>query len=230
MSSISLFDIPIYCINLDSRQDRWNNLYRRLKSYGLTKNLIRKSAVKPSEVTLPFSSYLKPAQKACAQSHIELWKAFIDSKEEYILILEDDVCFRKDWVKILQDRLSTLEAEHPGWRALFLNVSEESVPYNTWNGAHRMNMTGAILYSRRGVETLLSMFGPGSDDKNGLYYASDKMTYDLQYKALSYTYFPWLAIQDGSLSDLQDGLPDADFQKVVRLLKEANVSLDIYDI
>lgn len=230
MSSISLFDIPIYCINLDTRPDRWNTLYRRLETYGLTKHLIRKRAVTPSEVTLPFSSDLKPAQKACAQSHIELWKAFIESKEKYILILEDDVCFRKDWVTILQERLATLQTEHPGWRALFLNVSEESMPYNTWNGAHRMNMTGAILYSRRGMETLLSMYGPGSEDKNGLYYASDRMTYNLQYKTQSYTYFPWLAIQDGSLSDLQGGIPDADFQKVVRLLTKANVRLDIYDM
>lgn len=230
MSAISIYDIPIACINLDTRPDRWSKMQARLEKYGLCKNLIRKSAVTPAQINLPFPSHLTPSQKGCAQSHIELWKSFIDSNNEYILILEDDVCFRKDWIDILQTRLTTINSECPEWRALFLNVSEESKPYNTWNGAHRMAMTGAILYSRHGIQTLLSMYGPNSEDKDGVYYASDKMTYNLQYKTKSYTYFPWLAIQDGSESDIQGGIPDADFQKTVRLLNEANYSIDMYDI
>jgi GR25 family glycosyltransferase involved in LPS biosynthesis len=46
---------------------------------------------------------LKPLQKACAQSHINICKHIVKNNINYTLILEDDACFDKDWLSKLNE-------------------------------------------------------------------------------------------------------------------------------
>ena len=54
------------------------------------------------------------------------------------------------------------------------------------------------------------------------------MTTRLQLNNHSYSFFPWLVIQEGNYSLIQEKVPDEDYAKVVRCLKEINYSLDNY--
>jgi hypothetical protein len=59
------------------------------------------------------------------------------------------------------------------------------------------------------------------------YASSDWMTSRLQMRWNSYSYFPWLIIQEGDESTIGSGV-EADHAKVIRCLKEANYSLENY--
>lgn len=215
----TLETIPIVCINLDSRPDRWANMERRLEAFGLTANLTRKSACTPAQLNRYYVSNIAPGLKACSQSHLEVWEAFLASQNQYILILEDDVQFRKDWVPIVNQRLATIHATDPQWHALFLNVTEELPTHETWMLANEQYMTGATIYSRPGVERLLRLFGPSAGTP---YYGVDWMTRTLQCDRHCYTYFPWLAVQEGTYSDIKNAIPQPDYDKMRRLLRAAN--------
>jgi hypothetical protein len=84
-------------------------------------------------------------------------------------------------------------------------------------------MTGAYIIRKKAIEYILGTH-------TAMYYCIDWMTQILQARGHSYTYFPWLAIQEGSTSDIQGGAPTADFQKVRRLLSWAGYPLANYDI
>jgi GR25 family glycosyltransferase involved in LPS biosynthesis len=219
MNTPTLETIDIVCINLDSRTDRWENMQRRLAAYGLTHNLTRKSACTPDQLNRQYESYLPSGAKACAQSHLEVWEAFLSSNKDVIMILEDDIQFRKDWVSIVNEKLATISVEDPEWHALFLNGTEELPVQEKWALAHEQYMTGAILYSRRGIQKLLDMYGPP-------YHASDWMTMNLQYSGHSYTYFPWLTVQEGSYSDIRNDDSQPDYDKMRRLLAAVDYDYD----
>ena len=82
-------------------------------------------------------------------------------------------------------------------------------------------LAGCYIISLKGVRTIINWF-------NSLYYSSDWMTTRLQLNNHSYSFFPWLVIQEGNYSLIQEKVPDEDYAKVVRCLKEINYSLDNY--
>jgi hypothetical protein len=55
------------------------------------------------------------------------------------------------------------------------------------------------------------------------------MTQILQHRGHTYTMFPWLVIQDGSVSLIRGEPPTADWNKVVRLLDSVGYSLGNYN-
>lgn len=72
----------IYCINLDSRKDRWKECLEEFDKVGLTNQVERFSAIK-----------LSPGIAGCTKSHYEVIKLAKSRGEKTILILEDDVKF-----------------------------------------------------------------------------------------------------------------------------------------
>jgi GR25 family glycosyltransferase involved in LPS biosynthesis len=240
-SSFSLNDVQIYYINLDTRTDRRENVEKRLNLFNLKAE--RKSAVTPDKVTLPFQNQsISDKQKACTQSHIEILKKFLASDQKYLLILEDDNRFRKDWVEVVNKKLTTINQEDPDWHCLYLyttegmkhySLSNAGIPmddedkkmFGVWRRIQEHFSAASILYSRKGVQEFFSMF----NDFTG-YHTFDWMTWNLQYKGHSYGIFPWLMCIDGTGSSInnQDGL-DADFRKAMKLLKEADFSYDNYE-
>jgi GR25 family glycosyltransferase involved in LPS biosynthesis len=210
--------VPIYCINLDKATDRWERIQRRLAGYGL--EATRWNARTPAELEgHVFASHLDTVQCACALSHFSLWEHCVAQGYDRVLILEDDAVFRKDWVPIVNERLSD-----PAWVGMFLNAAEEVAPLSTWVPAVQQCMAAAYLLTRPALVWLTTTF-------RSCIYASDHMTMILQARAPCITYFPWLVIQEGRDSYIQkkDHF-DADVAKVRRLLAAANYSLDHYDL
>ena len=72
----------IYCINLDSRKDRWQTCLDEFNKVGLTNQVERFSGIK-----------LSPGQAGCTKSHYELIKLAKSRGEKTILVLEDDFQF-----------------------------------------------------------------------------------------------------------------------------------------
>ena len=211
--------LPIYCINLDEATDRWSRVQHRLAAYGLDAR--RWSASTSADVTASskaFAPAINDRQRACALSHYLLWEHCLQQEHTHVLILEDDAVFRKDWVSVIDAQLT-----QPAWAALFLNVSEDVPQHNQWVSCRRQCLTGAAIYTHDTLLWLVSVF-------RQTLYASDWMTQILQEHLPCLTYFPWLVIQEGVDSYIQEGVPKADLAKVHRLLSEASYGLENYDL
>jgi len=246
---LSLYNIPIFYINLDSRKDRRDAMEERIKNFGL--KVTRKSAVTPDKLNIPFqhsAQHLNNGTKACTQSHVEIMKDFLKSEEKRLMILEDDMKFRKDMIPIINKKLEVIDKEDPEWHCLFLYTTEGLKHYsqansgipmneedmkmmNTWRPIQEHYSSASMIFSRKGVEALFSIF----NEYTG-YHKSDWMTWCLQYKGHSYGIFPWLMCIDGSESCLVENTKDIsgslkedpDFKKAMKLLKEVNYSYHNY--
>lgn len=82
-----------YVINLDSRPDRWADVIVQSSSLGL--EILRIPAVSFDSVVN--SPYVTRVIAATWQSHQKAMKEFLDSSEEYALIMEDDFVLSSRW-------------------------------------------------------------------------------------------------------------------------------------
>jgi len=181
--------VPIYCINLESRPDRWERIIQRLSEHGLS--AVRWNASTPTSCTVPCRPHLSPKERACSESHFLLWKHIVETEVPYSLILEDDAVFRKDWIPITNAKL-----KETGWDALFLNLSEPTFPLNEWVRSPGFCMAGAYIITNSTAKWLVDRFSTCID-------IADGMTIQLQENLVCHTYFPWLVIQEGRDSNIQ---------------------------
>jgi len=142
------------------------------------------------------------------------------------LILEDDACFDKDWLLKLEQFSIDLSYEPNRlntWELILLNASEPIYHReHLWTQVEEQFLTGGYIISQRGINAILNMFHP-------VYSSSDWMTSRLQMRWNSYSYFPWLIIQEGDESTIGSGV-EADHRKVLDCLCRINYSLDNYII
>jgi GR25 family glycosyltransferase involved in LPS biosynthesis len=96
----------IYLINLDNRPDRLTNVLRRVSELRL--RITRVSAVTGEEVRkLGISNYAPENNVANWYSHMKILSIFLETDDEYCVILEDDVLFINDGLKLLDRVVKT---------------------------------------------------------------------------------------------------------------------------
>jgi len=212
--------IPTFCINLSAVPQRWKNMQRRFAEMNIIAE--RWEAATPADLgSYSYAHYLSPAQRACAKSHYEIWKHQVANKIPVIMVFEDDALFRKDFWKILTPKIETIDATDPAWDMILLNASEETKPLESWCLTKDQCMTAGYLLSLRGAEEFVRI-------STGTLYASDWMTQILQRRGHSYTYFPWLVIQELGDSAIRGAKNAADWEKATRLLRSAGFDLSNY--
>lgn len=200
-----------FCISLESNPERWVRMEKRFKHFGI--ECSRWSASTPDTVHDIFYKQLGDGARACSQSHINIWRHMESNNIPYALILEDDAMFDKDWlVKLPQPCVN--------WDLYMLNASEPVNPQHEWTYTCENYLTGAYIISISGAKYILERF-------RGCYCTSDWMTTRLQQKGNSYTYFPWLVIQEGTESTIGSSY-ELDHKKVVSCLNNAKYELSNY--
>lgn len=210
------------CISLETNHERWRKMQRRFESTGLDVTKFPASiSSNPDDITDTFESHLNSGQKGCAQSHINIWR-HIQSKPElpYALILEDDACFDKEWRANLEQFSIHLPHALNTFEVIMLNASEPIEPRDTWMQVTNQFLTGGYIVSQRGIKAILERF-------HTTYATSDWMMSQIQLRGNSYSYFPWLIIQEGNESTI-DSCVEEDHKKVIRCLSQINYSMDNY--
>jgi glycosyl transferase family 25 len=109
----------IYIINLDKRIERLKYLDRRFRQVG--KEFIRISAIDGASLDdqffLNYKNYidlenspvltnkeiLRPNQIGCSLSHFKIYVELIQSKDEFCIILEDDIDFSHEFIEMTQE-------------------------------------------------------------------------------------------------------------------------------
>jgi GR25 family glycosyltransferase involved in LPS biosynthesis len=206
-----------FCISLESSTGRRQRMEKRFEYFGMDVSFCR--AAYPSEVTETFIDYMSPGQRACAQSHINVWRYIWEKQLPYALILEDDAMFDLKWREKMDKLWWILKDKQ--WDAVFLNCSEPVKPKDTWVIANEQFFTGAYVVSLEGVRNILHIM---SGLFSGIVYSSDWTTSRLQELGRSWTYFPWLVIQEGHDSLIGSGV-ELDHLKVVRCLDEIGYNI-----
>lgn len=168
-----------FCISLLT-SDRRGRMVDRFKKLNMDVTLWDAST--PSEVVDIFSGNFKQTVKACAQSHINIWRYIIDNNIEYALILEDDACFDKNW----KDKLDMNDIHDNNWNIFFLNFEHPLPIMNKWVPVTNQWLTGGYIISLSGAKQLINKF-------NNKFLPSDGMTSKLDH---CYAFYPWLVIQE----------------------------------
>lgn len=140
MKEINPFDYfdKIYCINLDSREDRWESVQKEFDKVGILSKVKRISAVTKQEV--PYDP--RPAKGksdllgafACSLSHEKCLKDAMGNKYKNYLVFEDDVCFKNYDSKIFSIALNELPVD---WNAFLLGC-------NDWNCSNKEDISNNI--------------------------------------------------------------------------------------
>lgn len=208
-----------FCISLETQMERWERMQNRFKNENL--EVTRWIASTPETLTDNFHNYLTPRECACAQSHVNIWRHIIHNNLPYAFILEDDVCFDKDW----RNKLASFQIDDPLWDLLLLNASEPINPSYIWVDVQEQYLCGGYILSIRGAQILLYWY-------EGNFPSSDWMTSRLQQHKHSYSYFPWIIIQENGNSTInkEKTIDNDDYKKVIRCLSEIEYDISNYSI
>jgi GR25 family glycosyltransferase involved in LPS biosynthesis len=201
-----------FCISLETSVDRRERMKKRFDRFWMDVSFCR--AATPEECHENFIEYLSPGQRACTQSHINVWRHIFDKQLPYALILEDDAMFDLQWREKMNDLWEQLRGKE--WDAVFLNCSEPVFPLKKWVRADEQFLCGAYVVSLAGVRNMFYIMWSLFKD---IVYMSDWTTSRLQEMGRCWTYYPWLVIQEGRESLIGSGV-DLDHAKVVRCLDE----------
>lgn len=160
MSNCFDFFEQIYCINLKSRSDRWENCVSQFSHLDILER------IKKTEGTLcahPALSLKQNAQVGCALSHYNILKEAQKNNYSNILVFEDDFLFLKD-KEIVNAQINKSIAELPSdWDVFYLGgffvkgydyeatekYSKNLIKAKTCFCLH------AVSYSKKGVNKIL---------------------------------------------------------------------------
>lgn len=102
----------VFCINLDRRPDRFHQAWAQFRKFGM---YVRRFAA-IDKTDLPENGKISKSELACAMSHLGVIERCRDNGFENVLIFEDDVVLRDDWIDILTSNLPKIE----DWDMLYL--------------------------------------------------------------------------------------------------------------
>ena len=89
----------IYVLNLHKRSDRWIDIDRRLKRFGIEFERFGAtdgSVIKPIWEKFQNQYFTTPNYLACAISHLSIYKDAVSKDYSKILIIEDDVLINQN--------------------------------------------------------------------------------------------------------------------------------------
>lgn len=155
----------IYCINMDSRLDRWENCLKNFEDY-LINNYERVSGVEISEKDFQNLNQKSRSQLGCAISFYRIIKNAYENKFENILIFEDDFYFiypKEKTEEILNNSIKDLPEE---WDIFYLGAN---VMYDFSNNPmssfkdylFKLNSaycTHSIGLSKKGISLIIDKF------------------------------------------------------------------------
>jgi len=121
--------------------------------------------VLPSKLNLDEEIQMSRQEIAVALSHIEIWKRIAEGKEQYALVLEDDICFspifssyfEKIWSELLEFRGgSTLfDILYLSYKEVDLGAEKTRITENVFQLFRGVWFLSGYVLSKRGAERLL---------------------------------------------------------------------------
>lgn len=179
--SIQITDIPIFCINLDRRPDRWKKFYAQPGVQELP-NLQRFSAIDGQTIELIENEKISIASKynilhktrrshdeidtigavGATMSHTGIWKLFLERypEKEYCLIFEDDAFVPPnlpEYIEYCSKDLQEFKTPFDIWLLNYSLFDKNSNPLTQhWLAPNDFYSFSAYIISRDGAAKLLA--------------------------------------------------------------------------
>jgi GR25 family glycosyltransferase involved in LPS biosynthesis len=130
-----MFD-GVYCLNLASRQDRWDGMSRKFKFFDLN---VQRAEALPGKIVSGYwdmlskqhGYHVNPNVLACAISHVSIWNNAIASGKKNVLVVEDDVRIHRNSEKMTRNFMSLVPDD---WDLLYFGyvplVSNNHIAYD----------------------------------------------------------------------------------------------------
>jgi GR25 family glycosyltransferase involved in LPS biosynthesis len=203
MKITDFFD-KTFCINLERRSDRWEECFTEFNKYELT-NIDRFIAVDGKELPQVTSGFVTPSRLALVLTNIKILEEAIENNYNSILILEDDVEFN-DQVLNMDEYFKVLPKN---WDMLYFGGN-----HNTHMGINPpiiINEKVSKLhstYSTHCVAINKSAFVKIYDRLKKCDNALDVIYVELQNTLNVYSFYPMIATQRVSFSDIENRVTD----------------------
>lgn len=194
----------IYCINLDHRTDRWDNVQKEFEKVGILNRVKRFSAIKTQDGRI-----------GLIKSDLELIKYAKKNNLENILILEDDVKFlRDDTNDILNLAIDQINRLKINWQLFYLGANTHT---------KLVKISPNLVYLTNGYATHSLAFHKSIYDKfinyaenmNRIKKLSDVLdvwiSEEIQSKYITLMVNPLLTSQISSFSDIEGKFVNYDF-------------------
>jgi len=203
MKLTDFFD-KTFCINLDRRKDRWEECLAEFNKYNLT-NVERFNAIDGKDLQQIKSGFVTPSRLALVLTNIKILEKAIQENYETILILEDDVEFT-DEVNNISEYFKFLPKD---WDMLYFggnhNTHMKILPPKIVNEKvcklHNTYSTHCVAINKKTFTTILNRLRKCDN-------ALDVIYVELQSTLNVYSFYPMIATQRVSFSDIENKITD----------------------
>jgi GR25 family glycosyltransferase involved in LPS biosynthesis len=177
---INILDIPVFCINLDRRPDRWKKFSSQPGIQDIP-NLQRFSGIDGSKIPITdnpqislMSQYniLNKTRRShdeidtkgavgATLSHTSIWKLFLERypDKEYCLVFEDDTYIPErldEYIEHCSKHLDELPNKFDIWLLMYVLMDNKLTPIAPhWEKPNNFHGFCAYIISRRGCERML---------------------------------------------------------------------------
>ena len=192
----------IYCVNLDRREDRWEETKVELEKWGLLEHVERYSAIDGNEInedTLK-TTKLNKGGLGLLLTNIKIIEECIENDYNNVLILEDDIAFN-DNIKIIDEYFKKLPEE---WDMLYLGGNHNTHMGETINiindkiiKLHNTFATHCVAFNKSIYEVILSVLNRKSKPID-VAYTQIQRSHDC------YGFYPGMGLQRASFSDIEN--------------------------
>lgn len=196
MVNLSKYFDKIYVINLDRRPDRYEAFQKEIAKYGI-ENVERFSAIDGTTI-MANNINLLAGEIGVLQSHLEIVKKCKEEGLKNVLIMEDDVYFSDEILK-LDEYMAAVPED---WEFLYFGgnhvYGEPPVPVN--DKVLKLNYTVALqcVAINGSIFEVVEGVLPKMQKQVDAYYA------DLQNTFNAYGFYPNMAKQTAGFSDIQN--------------------------
>jgi glycosyl transferase family 25 len=193
----------IYCINLDRREDRWSETMDELTNRGLEKIVERYSAVDGKDL-LNNTNKINNGELGLVETHIQIIKEAKNNNYKNILILEDDIIFT-DEIKNID---SYFESLPKNWDILWFGGN-----HNIHMGQKLNKINEKIIKCYQTYSTHCIGFNNTIYDLVLILLEKREKPVDVCYSDIQkvyncFSFYPSIALQRPSFSDIQNKVQD----------------------
>lgn len=194
----------IYCINLDTRRDKWREVSAEFARVGVLDRVERFPGIVPPS---------RDGALGCRLSHEALLRRAEQEGASNILVFEDDVVFSKDTLAVLPHAVNALRRRQ--WEMFYLGLSLMGMPVQVARHLLRVPQalaTHAVAYDRSVFDVILG--GISSLPDRG---PTAKRAIDSWYRRTihprqrTFCTFPMLCNQSANRSDVTGRVKPAGF-------------------
>jgi len=106
-------EMHFYILSLEKDVQRREKISKNMNDFGISYEFFNATDAKKEKIIKNKNSKLTNSEAACAKGHLDIYRKFLETENEYALIIEDDVSINSKSIDIFKLFLDDIEVEVP---------------------------------------------------------------------------------------------------------------------